>query len=233
MLLAAGRGKRMGALTEHCPKPLLAVAGKPLIVHHIETLRAAGFSEIVINTGYLGEQIRAALGDGSGLGVAISYSIEPQEALETGGGIYQALPLLGNQPFCVINADVWCDYPRQRLRQHILAGWAHLILVDNPPHHPQGDFALTRNGLLHGEAPNDDGGPHHTLADAPRLTFSGISVLHPRLFSDAQPGRYSVVPLLRRAMAQGLVTGERYSGEWRDIGTPERLAALNHAIAAG
>lgn len=216
MILAAGRGDRMRPLTDYVPKPLLPVAGQPLIVHHLEALRAAGIDEIVINTGHLGAQLPAALGDGRDWGVRIIWSPEPPEALETGGGILQALPLLGPAPFLVVNGDVWTDYPFARLPA-VPAGLAHLVLVSNPPHHAEGDFALAADGKV-----GEDGGP--------RLTFSGISMLRPELFADCKPGRFPLGPLLRRAMAVGQVSGEHYAGVWRDIGTPQRLAELDREL---
>lgn len=213
MILAAGRGERMRPLTDHTPKPLLPVAGKPLIVHHLEALRSAGFGEIVINTGHLGDRLPAALGDGRAWDVRIAYSPEPPDALETGGGIFQALPLLGPEPFLVVNGDVWTDYPFKRLPATI-SGLAHLVLVDNPPHHPEGDFSLTGAGRVE-------------TAPTRRLTFSGLSVLHPELFAGCEPGRFPLGPLLRRAMTTRQVTGEHYAGLWRDIGTPQRLAELD------
>ncbi len=219
MILAAGRGERMRPLTDHTPKPLLPVAGKPLIVHHLEALQAAGIHELVINTGHLGEQLPAALGDGRAWGVHILYSPEPPQALETGGGIFQALPLLGSEPFLVVNGDVWSDCPFARLPT-APAGLAHLVLVNNPPHHPNGDFALTTDGRVR-------------ESGQPQLTYSGISVLRPELFSDCAPGRFPLGPLLRRAMAAGQISGEHYVGGWRDIGAPQRLAELDHALRQG
>ncbi|MBK8510617.1 MAG: nucleotidyltransferase family protein [Candidatus Competibacter sp.] len=216
MILAAGRGERMRPLTDHTPKPLLLVAGKPLIAHHLEALRAAGFREIVINTGHLGEQLPAALGDGRTWDVRIAYSPEPPDALETGGGIFQALPLLGPEPFLVVNGDVWTDYRFARV-PIAPAGLAHLVLVDNPPHHPEGDFRLTEEGRVE-------------EAEARRLTFSGLSVLRPELFAGRAPGRFPLGPLLRRAMADHQVDGEYYAGRWRDIGTPQRLAELDREL---
>lgn len=212
MILAAGRGERLRPLTDSTPKPLLEVAGKPLIEHHIEALSAAGFREIVINQGHLGEQLPAALGNGSRWGITIHWSDEQPEALETGGGIHQALPVLGPSPFLVVNGDVWTDYPYARLRA-VKCDWAHLVMVPNPPQHPLGDFALLNARL------RPEGGE--------KLTFSGISVYHPRLFKTCKPGKFSVVPLLRNAMENHLVTGEKYAGRWDDIGTPERLQAVN------
>ncbi len=215
MILAAGRGERMRPLTDSLPKPLLPVGGRPLIEHHLCALAVAGFREIVINTGYLGEQLPARLGRGGRFGLSIRYSPEPPEALETGGGVFQALPLLGETPFVVINGDIWTDYDYARLPGR-LAGLAHLVLVNNPPQHPGGDFALA-GGQVSGQG-------------AARLTFSGISVLKPALFAGCAPSRFPLAPLLRRAMAAGQVTGEHYQGAWRDIGTPERLADLDQQL---
>jgi len=212
MLLAAGRGERMRPLTDETPKPLLLAGGKPLIVHHIEALQEAGFRDLIINLSHLGGQIRAALGDGERFGVRIVYSQEPAGALETGGGIRQALPLLGPSPFVVINSDIWTDYPFARLPAQPV-GLAHLVLVDNPPHHPEGDFVLA--------------GGQVTAAGAPRLTFSGISVLRPELLAGCAPGCFPLAPVLRQAMSCGQVSGEHYHGGWRDIGTPERLRRLD------
>ncbi len=219
MILAAGRGERMRPLTDHTPKPLLPVAGRPLIVHHLKALRAAGIGEIVINTGHLGERLPAALGDGRDWGVRIAWSPEPPEALETGGGVFQALPLLGPEPFLVVNGDVWTDYPFVRLPT-APAALAHLVLVSNPPHHPGGDFVLAADGTV-----RECGGPS--------LTFSGISVLRPELFAGCAPGRFPLGPLLRRAMTAGRVSGEYHAGRWRDIGTPQRLAELDRELGAG
>lgn len=207
MILAAGKGERMRPLTLHTPKPLLLAGGKPLIVHHIEKLAQAGFSQLVINHAWLGEQIEQKLGDGVQFGVQIQYSAEP-EPLETGGGIFRALPLLGDEPFILVNGDVWTDYDFALLPRS-LSGLAHLVLVDNPEHHPQGDFALQQNQV--------------SLAEGQRLTFAGISVLSPQLFKDCQSGAFPLAPLLRQAMQAGEVSGEHYSGRWLDVGTPERL----------
>lgn len=217
MLLAAGRGERMRPLTDVVPKPLLEVAGKPLIVYHIEALRAAGVHDLVINLGHLGDCIPPRLGDGQRFGVHIRYSREPEQALETGGGILQALPLMGPDPFAVINGDIWTDYPFAQLPA-APAGLAHLVLVDNPPQHPSGDFAW-RAGRVRADG-------------LVKLTFSGISVLRPELFAECRPGRFPLAPLLQRAIAAGQVSGEHYRGAWQDIGTPERLAALDQALRA-
>ena len=219
MILAAGRGERMRPLTDHTPKPLLPVAGQPLIVHHLQALRAAGVREVVINTGHLGGQLPRVLGDGRAWGLRIAYSAEPPTALETGGGIFQALPLLGTGPFLVVNGDVWSDYPLARLVDLKPAGLAHLVLVDNPSHHPAGDFALTEDGVV-------------TAEHGRRLTFSGLSVLQPALFAGCEPGRFPLAPLLRQAMAEQQVSGEYYAGRWYDIGTPQRLSDLEHLLPA-
>lgn len=216
MILAAGRGERMRPLTDETPKPLLKAGGRRLIEYHLECLAQAGFREIVINHAHLGEQIEEVLGDGSCYGVRISYSAEGR-ALETGGGIFKALALLGDGPFLVINGDVWCDYPYARLRERQVE-LAHLVLVDNPPQHPHGDFVLDR-GEVH------DG-------DGERLTFSGIGIYHPRLFAGCEPGAFPLAPLLRRAMAEGAVSGEHYQGRWFDIGTPQRLQELDRLLRA-
>jgi MurNAc alpha-1-phosphate uridylyltransferase len=218
MILAAGRGERMRPLTDHTPKPLLPVAGRPLIVWHIERLAAAGITELVINHAHLGPQIEQVLGDGARWGVRIRYSPEGEgRALETGGGIYRALPLLGERPFLVINGDVWTDIDLGRLA--LPAGaLAHLVLVDNPAHHPAGDFRLAAGRL------RPDG--------APRLTFSGVGVYAPALFDDCAPGAFPLAPLLREAIARDRVTGEHHRGRWIDVGTPERLAGLEALIAA-
>jgi MurNAc alpha-1-phosphate uridylyltransferase len=214
MILAAGRGERMRPLTDHTPKPLLTAGGRPLIVHHLERLAAAGITRVVINHAHLGEQIEAALGDGARFGLAIRYSPEGR-ALETGGGIFRALPLLGDDPFLVVNGDVWSDldFARLRLPEGRLA---HLVLVDNPEHHPRGDFRLA------GGEVRDDG--------EPRLTFSGIGVYSPALFEGCRDGAFPLAPLLRAAMARGLVSGEHHRGRWLDIGTPARLQALDQLL---
>jgi MurNAc alpha-1-phosphate uridylyltransferase len=215
MILAAGRGERLRPLTDTVPKPLVELGGKPLIEYHLEALAQAGFREIVINQGHLGEQLAAVLGDGSRWGVHIHWSNEQPEALETGGGIFQALPLLGAGPFLVVNGDVWTDYPFGRLRA-VKCDWAHLVMVPNPGHNPAGDFAL------HGARLREDG--------SVKQTFSGIGVYHPRLFNGCTPGKFSVVPLLRAAMRERIVTGELYRGRWDDIGTLERLQALRCSV---
>lgn len=220
MILAAGRGERMRPLTDTCPKPLLAAGGKPLIVWQIERLRAAGFSEIVINHAHLGHLIEAALGDGAALGVRLRYSPEAV-ALETAGGIRQALPLLGEAPFVVVNGDIFCDADLLAVRTavpHLRADGdlAHLVLVANPDHNPAGDFAVA-NGRI--------------VEQGPAFTFSGIGAYHPALFADliaGQPAR--LAPLLRAAIAQGRVSGSLHHGQWIDVGTPERLRELDQQL---
>lgn len=216
MILAAGRGERMRPLTDHTPKPLLRVGGKTLIEHLIEALAAAGFRDLVINHAHLGAQIEAHLGEGARYGVHIAWSREPEGALETGGGIFQALPLLDDGPFLVVNADIWTDYPFARLARRA-DGLAHLVLVDNPAHHPGGDFVLT--------------GGRVQVQGGPRLTFSGIGVYHRDLFRGCAPGRFPLAPLLRAAMDRGEVSGEHYTGRWHDIGTAERLTELDRALS--
>ncbi|WP_114277941.1 N-acetylmuramate alpha-1-phosphate uridylyltransferase MurU [Thioalbus denitrificans] len=210
MILAAGRGERMRPLTDTIPKPLLPLAGRPLIEYHLRALAAAGVREVVINHAHLGHRLEDALGDGSRWGLAIAWSPEG-EALETGGGIFRALPLLGEAPFIVVNGDVWSDFDFSGLPAEP-AGLAHLVLVDNPAHHPAGDFVLADGRVREG--------------DGPRLTFSGIGVYRPALFAGCAPGRFPLGPLLRTAMARDEVSGEHYRGRWVDVGTPERLAAL-------
>lgn len=202
----------MRPLTDHTPKPLLKVGGKPLIVWHLQALAKAGFNDIVINHAHLGEQIEAALRDGSEWEVHIQYSPE-KVALETAGGIANALPLLGDAPFLVVNGDVFTDvdYAVLTLEPPNLA---HLVMVDNPPQHPEGDFALTNNAVTE----------HHQ----PKLTFSGVGIYHPSLFAGIVRGEAAkLAPLLKAAMAKGLVTGQHHRGAWHDIGTPERLQALD------
>ena len=214
MILAAGRGERMRPLTDRVPKPLLVAGGKPLIVHLIEGLKRGGITDLVINVAYLASLIEAEIGDGAALGVRITYSREPDGPLETGGGIHRALSLLSD-PFVVINGDIWTDYPFAQLPRDI-RGNAHVILVDYRPHHPAGDFVLTGNRVV---------------ADGPvRLTYSGIGVYRPALFAHMKPGRFPLAPLLRTAMLAGEVSGEHFPGGWEDIGTPERLRALDDAL---
>ena len=217
MILAAGRGERMRPLTDTTPKPLLTVGGKALIEHHIEAVARAGIHDIVINHAWLGEQIEQHLGDGSRFNVRIQYSRELGKALETGGGIFKALPLLGEEPFLVINGDIFTDIDIASLPSHI-DGLAHLILVNNPEHNLGGDFALV-NGKVQSTG-------------LTMLTFSGIGVYRPELFTGCQPGAFPLAPLLRQAMVQGQVSGSHFQGLWLDIGTPERLAQLNRELKA-
>jgi N-acetyl-alpha-D-muramate 1-phosphate uridylyltransferase len=217
MILAAGRGERMRPLTDHTPKPLLSAGGKPLIVWHIENLARAGFRELVINHAHLGGQIEAALGNGSRFGLSIKYSPE-KEALETAGGIANALPLLGDAPFLVVNGDIFTDYDFSRVNHELDVGLsAWLLLIDNPEHNTGGDFALNGNFV------EERGEVMHT--------FSGIGVYRPELFAGIVPGsKAKLAPLLRAAMRSGKVGGEFYDGRWTDVGTPQRLAELDASL---
>lgn len=220
MVLAAGRGERMRPLTLERPKPLLEVGGLPLIVHHLHALAMAGFRDVVVNLSWLGPQIRSALGDGSRYNVRLAYSDEGPEPLETGGGIFRALPLLGPAPFLVLNGDVWTDYPYAKLRESLRpADLAHLVLVPNPAHNPNGDFVLRAGRIV--EEPGD------------RLTFSGVGVYRPELFAGCEDGIFKLAPLLRKAARDGRVSGEMHDGEWLDIGTPQRLAELDQRLRSG
>lgn len=216
MILAAGKGERLRPLTLHTPKPLVQAAGVPLIEYHVRALARAGFAELVVNHAWLGQQIEDYLGDGERYGVSIRYSPEG-EPLETGGGIFNALPLLGDEPFLVVNGDIFTDYDFANLRRPLI-GQAHLVLVDNPPHHPKGDF------LLH------DGRVEDAVAERDSLTYSGIAVLDASLFVGCRAGAFKLAPLLRDAMAAGNVSGERYSGRWVDVGTHERLAEVERLL---
>lgn len=215
MILAAGRGERMRPLTDHTPKPLLKVADKALIEYHIEGLVRAGFADIIINHAWLGEQFEQALGGGERYGAHLMYSPEGATALETGGGIFKALPLLGSAPFVVVNGDVWSDYPFTRLPRNMTT-LAHLVLVPNPPQHPHGDFffadgALRESGMA-------------------KFTFSGIGMYRAELFAGCRPGAFPLAPLLRVAITQGRAGGELYEGAWYDIGTPERMEQLDRKL---
>lgn len=224
MILAAGRGQRMRPLTDHTPKPLLSVHGRPLIVWHLQRLAAAGITEIIINHAWLGVQIEDTLGNGNQWGVQIQYSPE-SPALETAGGIARALPLLGPDAFLVVNGDIWCNWPLKNAphiarelnsNPHILA---HLVMVNNPAHHQAGDFGLTPGSLLHART-------------EPKLTFSGIGVYQPALFAGLDPNEPAPLgPLLRQAMASSSVRGEHHMGQWLDVGTPERLDELAGLLA--
>lgn len=225
MILAAGRGERMRPLTDHCPKPLLAVGSEPLIGHHLHRLQAAGITEVVVNHAWLGAQIEARLGDGADYGVHIRYSPEGTQGLETAGGIATALPLLGEAPFLVVNGDVLTDIDFQAAlvqAAHLSATctWAHLWLVANPPHNPAGDFVLAADGHV------------AAAGNGTALTFSGIGVYHPQLFAaTAAHQTAKLAPLLRTAMQQGRVTGSQHRGLWLDVGTVERLQQANTLAA--
>lgn len=222
MILAAGRGERMRPLTNHTPKPLLPAGGKPLIVWHLDKLAAAGFREVVINHAHLGEQIEQTLGDGARWGLRIAYSPEPPGALETAGGIAQALPLLGDAPFLVVNGDIWCDVDFAQFSrstapeaQQCPAGGARLLFVANPAHHTGGDFSL-------------DGERVVAASGGPTLTYAGVGVFAPAMFAEVprdQP--LKLRPLLDAAIRRGRLSGERHAGRWVDVGTPQRLAELD------
>lgn len=221
LILAAGLGERMRPITEHTPKPLIEVNGKPLIVHHIEKLSAADVRYIVINTSHLAERFPEVLGDGSQWGVRLRYSYEGPTPLETGGGMLHALPLLGPDPFIVVSADIWSaiDYaalPREP------SGVAHLVMVPNPDFHPQGDFALADGTLYEGDGP----------AGAESLTFGNVGVYRRQMIEGETPGRFKLLPMYRRAIANGELTGERYDGFWRNVGNPAQLDELRRALSA-
>ena len=230
LVFAAGLGERMRPLTDTTPKPLLETGGRPLIAWHLERLAAAGITEVVVNTSWLAKQFPAALGDGSRWGLSIHYSSEGDVPLETGGGMWHARSVLGNDPFIAVNGDVWTDYDFGRLPRQP-PGDAHLVLVDNPKHNPGGDFALDGDGSVR------NGG-------AQTLTFAGIGVYRASLFDDwrrvigdtpgsrENPPRFRLAPLLRAAIAEGQVTGEHHPGRWTDVGTPERLATLDAELNA-
>jgi MurNAc alpha-1-phosphate uridylyltransferase len=221
LVLAAGRGERMRPLTDTLPKPLLPVAGRPLIAYHLEALARAGILDIVVNLSWLGERLRSALGDGRRYGVRVSYSDEGAEALETGGGIFNALPQLGSGAFLVVNGDTWTDFDFRQLTldpDTDAGALARLVLVPNPAHHPHGDFSLDGDVIV--ERATD------------RATFAGIGIYRPELFAGAKPGKFALAPLLKRAIAAGSLRGELYRGEWWDVGSPERLHALDVRLRA-
>ena len=222
MILAAGKGERMRPLTDHTPKPLLQVAGKALIEHHIVRLARAGFDELVINVSHLGQQIMDHCGGGGRWGVQIHYSPE-EEPLETAGGIQRALPLLGRQPFLVVNGDIWIDYDFGQLLDYRPAPeeHAHLVMVRSPSQHPRGDFKLDAEGWLRELAPGETG-----------LTYAGVGVYTPAFFSGMAPGKLALRPLLDDAIRQCHLTGEYHPGGWEDVGTPERLQALDEAVSS-
>jgi MurNAc alpha-1-phosphate uridylyltransferase len=215
VVLAAGKGERLRPLTESTPKPLIEVRGKPLIVHHLERLRDAGFTQLHINTSWLAEKLQTALGDGSRYGVHIHYSYEGPEPLETGGGLFKMLPAIGREPFLVVNGDVFTDFPFETLKHRPKPDFlAHLVMVPNPAHHPQGDFHLSPAGHLRAEG-------------EPKLTYSGIGVYKAEFFQDCRAGKFPLLPLFKQAMAGEALSGERYAGLWSDVGTPESLASFN------
>jgi MurNAc alpha-1-phosphate uridylyltransferase len=223
MILAAGVGERMRPLTDHTPKPLLQVGGKPLIEHHITRLAQAGFRELVINVSHLARQIIDHCGDGRRWSITIRYSLE-KEPLETAGGIQLALPMLGRQPFLVVNGDIWIDYDFSRLRRYRPAPEesAHLVLVTNPPQHPQGDFLLDSAGWVRERAAGETG-----------LTYAGVGIYTPGFFSAMTPGKMPLRPLLDEAIRQSRLTGEYHPGNWEDVGTPQRLRELDEAVSSG
>lgn len=215
VVLAAGRGERLRPLTDTTPKPLIEVRGKPLVVHHLERLRDAGFTQLHINTSWLAEKLQAALGDGGRYGVHIHYSYEGPEPLETGGGLFKMLPALGRDPFLVVNGDVFTDFPFEILKHRLKPGFlAHLVMVPNPPHHPEGDFHLSPAGHLRQEG-------------EPKLTYSGIGIYRAEFFKGCRAGQFPLLPLFKQAMADEALSGERYVGRWSDVGTPESLTDLN------
>lgn len=216
MILAAGRGERMGVLTAAQPKPLLEIGGRPLIEHHVVRLAASGIDEIVVNLSYRGSQIRALLGDGSRYGLTIAYSEEGEPPLETAGGIVRALPLLGEKPFVLVNSDVFTDFDFRVLVDEPRV--PTLVLVPNPAHHPHGDFGLDADGFV--------------SAAPPLLTYAGVAVLDPRQFAALEPGRRPLKPVLDAAIAARELKGIKFAGLWLDVGTPERLAEAR-AVAAG
>ncbi len=216
MILAAGRGERLRPLTDNTPKPLLRVGRKRLIEYHLDGLAQAGFNRVIINHAHLGELIVQTLGDGSQYGVHIDYSSEPDGALETAGGIINAMSLIKSERFCVVNGDIWTDFDFGNLSQDI-AGAAHLVLVDNPRQHPDGDFHLGESGQL-------------SLEQRPRLTFSGIAVYRKKFFAHCKTGKAPLAPLFKKAICANRVTGEHYRGQWFDAGTPESLQILRDFI---
>jgi len=229
LIFAAGLGERMRPLTDRTPKPLLLVGGKPLIEWHLEKLAAAGVHYVVINTSHLAEQFPDTLGDGSRWGLRIRYAYEGTTPLETGGGMLNALPLLGSEPFIAVNGDIWTDADFTALPAEP-AGLAHLLLVDNPPQHPAGDFVLDAQGIVRGDGAN-------------KLTFSGIGVYRQALLQNwraviddapaagMKPPRFKLAPLLRAAMAKGQISGSHHRGTWTDVGTPQRLAQLEIEVS--
>ena len=213
MLLAAGYGNRLRPLTDHTPKPLVSVGGKPLIVHHLEKLAKAGFRDVVINLGHLGAKIPEALRDGSSWGLSIAYSDEGPEPLETGGGLTKALPLLGDEPFAVVNGDVWCDLDFSTIPQTLPQGdLATLYLVPKPDWRKRGDFSISQSRVVE--------------TDSPEFLYAGIAIYHPNILEGAKVEKFSIVPRLKDAISRNLVGGILFDGEWDDVGTPERLSGL-------
>jgi MurNAc alpha-1-phosphate uridylyltransferase len=217
MVLAAGRGERMRPITDTVPKPLVRVGGRPLIAWHLAALARAGVREVVINLSWLGEQLRAALGAGADFGLRITYSEEGAVPLETGGGIFRALPLLGPEPFLVLSGDIWTDIDLGGVRLEPEAD-AHLVLIPNPPHHPRGDFGLEGNVVVQ--------------RDSERLTYANVGIYRPKFFAGCAAGRFPLLEPLNRAIAARLVRGEVHRGAWSDVGTPERLAQLEARLSA-
>jgi MurNAc alpha-1-phosphate uridylyltransferase len=214
MILAAGRGERLRPVTDSTPKALVDVGGRSLIERHLDALRAAGIEFVVINLGWLGEQVASRIGSGAEFGVSVAYSPEGDDILETGGGIHRALPLLGSAPFLVVNADVYTDMPLPTTLADDVDG--HLVLVPKPAYKPRGDFDLIGDKLV--------------CSDEPSLTFSGIAIYRPEFFVDCRAGRFPLAPMLRAAASHGRLSGEVYGGCWEDVGTPERLAGLNRRL---
>ncbi len=216
MILAAGRGERLRPLTDNIPKPLVPVNGRPIIEYTVDALKTAGFKDLVVNLAHLGDKIEMVLGDGNRFNMNISYSREGVVGLETGGGIFRALPLLGRNPFVVVNGDIFCDYPYHTLIVKV-RGLAHVILVPNPGHNPRGDFSLTDDDTVY------EGGNQS-------YTFSGIGIYRPELFEGCRDGKFPLAPILQQAMKRGEVSGEIYRGLWMDLGTLERLRALEKRL---
>jgi len=218
MILAAGRGERMRPLTDVTPKPLLQAGSHRLIEYHLFNLAQAGFTDVIINVAWLGQQIIDELGNGEKYNLNISYSNEGDHALETGGGIYNALPLLGEEPFLVINGDVWTDYPFEKLRSYKLKDKAHLVLINNPAHNLTGDFAINNGRMLNDEKD--------------RYTFSGIGIYSKDFFTTSSDGKYPLAPMIRKYIDSNEISGEVYEGRWIDIGTPQRLESLTDLLRA-
>jgi len=213
MVLAAGFGNRLRPLTDHTPKPLLPIGGKPMIVHHLEKLAAAGFKEVVINLGHLGHKIPEALGDGSSWGLSIAYSDEGPDPLETGGGLAKALPLLGDEPFLLVNGDVWSDLDFSTIPTSLAENdLATLYLVQKPGWREKGDFSLSKSRVVESERPE--------------YLYAGIALYHPKILDEAKVEKFSIVPRLKSAISKNLVGGILFSGEWDDVGTPDRLSSL-------